>query len=74
VERFSEVRRRAAAAARRLQALATDRGDVLVVGHGLMNTLIAAGAASTRLARRAIPVSFALAIRLVRGLIRPETE
>jgi broad specificity phosphatase PhoE len=42
VERFSEVRRRAAAAARRLQALATDRGDVLVVGHGLMNTLIAA--------------------------------
>lgn len=42
VESFSDTRRRAAAAARRLQALAADRGDVLVIGHGLMNALIAA--------------------------------
>lgn len=41
VESFSATRRRANQAARRLQALATEHGDVLVVGHGLMNALIA---------------------------------
>lgn len=41
VESFSATRRRAAQAAQRLQALATELGEVLVIGHGLMNALIA---------------------------------
>ena len=41
VESFSATRRRAARAAQRLQTLATQHGDILVVGHGLMNALIA---------------------------------
>ena len=41
VERFSAARRRAADAARSLAGLAADRGDVVLVGHGLMNLLIA---------------------------------
>ena len=40
VESFAAARRRATQAAQRLQALATERGDILVIGHGLMNALI----------------------------------
>lgn len=42
VESFSATRRRAARAAQRLQTLATRHGDILVIGHGLMNLLVAA--------------------------------
>lgn len=41
VESFGATRRRAARAAQMLQALAR-QGDVVVIGHGLMNALIAA--------------------------------
>ena len=41
VESFSAARQRALRAARRLHALA-QQGDVVVIGHGLMNALIAA--------------------------------
>jgi broad specificity phosphatase PhoE len=41
VESFSAARQRARRAARRLHALA-QQGDVVVIGHGLMNALIAA--------------------------------
>jgi len=41
VESFSATRRRAARAAQRLQELAGAHEHVLVVGHGLMNSLIA---------------------------------
>lgn len=41
VESFAAARRRAAHVAQRLQTLARERGDTLVIGHGLMNALIA---------------------------------
>lgn len=41
VESFQTARRRAADAAQRLHALATKHGDIVVIGHGLMNALIA---------------------------------
>ena len=42
VESFSAARRRARDAAQALVALAADGGDVVLVGHGLMNLLLAA--------------------------------
>lgn len=42
VESLAAVRRRAAQMAQRLHALATEHSDLLVMGHGLMNVLIAA--------------------------------
>ena len=41
VESFSAARRRASVAARKLAALAAQHGDVVLIGHGLMNILIA---------------------------------
>jgi broad specificity phosphatase PhoE len=43
VEGFSETRRRAKRAAERLHALASEYGDIVVIGHGLMNVLVADG-------------------------------
>lgn len=40
-ERFSDARRRARAAARELSALAEAHDSVMLVGHGIFNTLIA---------------------------------
>lgn len=42
VESFSAARARALLAGRRLVALAAEHGDVVLIGHGLMNILIAA--------------------------------